>query len=859
MATLPSSSSGARAERGLLHALIKAAAAADDQALLPLLPSATDADLNAVDEVGRTVLGAAIAGNSWKDADASDASFRLAQRLAILKMLLGHGGLSLYSLNAPQDAMQGVTPLGLAAWLNIPDAVVLLLEECPGSVTVNGMDSRGATPLMYAARDGNLEVVQHLLAHGARPDYWDVHHRTSIYHALRHPQVLHVCEAVLRQRRAQETTGWSPIHHCVSVPNPSSTVLDILYRAGADVSLYTLSGHGTPLHCLAHKAGASTSSSIRSFIHHLVHDLRAPLAALDHEGETCIHVAAEHGDSIEVLSALLDCDTSGAVRNLRNKRGLTALDVVQPRLRFAFGVGAQHVRSESAASFRTIRPPMNSKPSPFTTPPELRSARATGAHHDDTLPMSVLDNLDWISQELVEAGDNVDVRVADDVLNETSSMGARYLTEMLNRVEDAVAELETIRARYQQVAATLENTPIPKKALDEHPPLSPVEQEPDAFARMTMNARSSESTMVSSIGDLVPTFSSGKAVKTVDVAISAVPSPNLSVEVIPEDDDALDPYSLTTPSTPSRPSGTQHALRSVKSLTDIPQQGQPMNEDRGFLGMVSPWVKGLPRKRSKSDLTSNRTSPRSAAQTRFEESLKNRTSRLRAWFKKKLMPDASVRVSIVMELDEEGCAVGREVKTAASAAGVGALVPSELTAEQKSVRSLARTLGTAKLELNRIQEHINSTDRYVSLASRSVTQASQLLQTIVQGHQKSLNAARYLQACPADENEVTAPPSSAQFVNRKDSQDFLPVKIPSSPRDSQLFFPRPPESSPPSLISYASTLIEGPDEDTLRFRKLLTRKIQSRIDGVYDGIEKADVWLRIVRDVVRTVRQAAEH
>ena len=115
--------------------------------------------------------------------------------------------------------------------------------------------------------------------------------------------------------------GWSPIHHCVSVPNPSSTVLDILYRAGADVSLYTLSGHGTPLHCLAHKAGASTSSSIRSFIHHLVHDLRAPLAALDHEGETCIHVAAEHGDSIEVLSALLDCDTSGAVRNLRNKRG----------------------------------------------------------------------------------------------------------------------------------------------------------------------------------------------------------------------------------------------------------------------------------------------------------------------------------------------------------------------------------------------------------------------------------------------------------------------------------------------------------------------------------------------------------
>lgn len=115
--------------------------------------------------------------------------------------------------------------------------------------------------------------------------------------------------------------GWSPIHHCVSVPNPSSTVLDILYRAGADMSLYTLAGHNTPLHCLARKASASTSSSIRSFIHHLVHDLRAPLAALDHEGETCIHVAAEHGDSIEALSALLDCDTDSAVQNMRNSRG----------------------------------------------------------------------------------------------------------------------------------------------------------------------------------------------------------------------------------------------------------------------------------------------------------------------------------------------------------------------------------------------------------------------------------------------------------------------------------------------------------------------------------------------------------
>ena len=66
----------------------------------------------------------------------------------MLKALLAHGGLSLYALNAPQDVLKGATPLSFVAWLNAPDAVRSLLEERPGVVAVDGMDSRGATPLM---------------------------------------------------------------------------------------------------------------------------------------------------------------------------------------------------------------------------------------------------------------------------------------------------------------------------------------------------------------------------------------------------------------------------------------------------------------------------------------------------------------------------------------------------------------------------------------------------------------------------------------------------------------------------------------------------------------------------------------
>lgn len=122
-----------------------------------------------------------------------------------------------------------------------------------------------------------------------------------------------------------DSQGWSPLHYCVCAANPSFEVLDALFLAGADTSLYTSTKHGTPLHCLARKAqdpvGEAQVAHLHAFVRHLVLDLRAPLSAKDENGETCIHVAAERGQSIEVLLALLACDTRGAVRKMTNSRG----------------------------------------------------------------------------------------------------------------------------------------------------------------------------------------------------------------------------------------------------------------------------------------------------------------------------------------------------------------------------------------------------------------------------------------------------------------------------------------------------------------------------------------------------------
>ena len=71
-----------------------------------------------------------------------------ASRLDILRLLVEDRHVSLYTLNAPQEAMNGVTPLGFAAWMNSLNAVKTLLEAGGGTVSVDGEDAYGVTPLM---------------------------------------------------------------------------------------------------------------------------------------------------------------------------------------------------------------------------------------------------------------------------------------------------------------------------------------------------------------------------------------------------------------------------------------------------------------------------------------------------------------------------------------------------------------------------------------------------------------------------------------------------------------------------------------------------------------------------------------
>lgn len=112
------------------------------------------------------------------------------------------------------------------------------------------------------------------------------------------------------------------MHHAMSVPQPSIEILDSLYLAGGDTALFTKHEQWTPLHILARFASVpSNPHALRHLVVHLIHDLRAPIAARDRADETCIHVAAEHGHSLELLTFLLECDKAGTAQRVRNSRG----------------------------------------------------------------------------------------------------------------------------------------------------------------------------------------------------------------------------------------------------------------------------------------------------------------------------------------------------------------------------------------------------------------------------------------------------------------------------------------------------------------------------------------------------------
>ena len=69
-------------------------------------------------------------------------------RLGLVRLIVSHPNVTLYTLNAPQEGLCRVTPLAVAAYLDRPEWVRMLLQVSRGLVYVDAPDMYAATPLM---------------------------------------------------------------------------------------------------------------------------------------------------------------------------------------------------------------------------------------------------------------------------------------------------------------------------------------------------------------------------------------------------------------------------------------------------------------------------------------------------------------------------------------------------------------------------------------------------------------------------------------------------------------------------------------------------------------------------------------
>jgi hypothetical protein len=113
-----------------------------------------------------------------------------------------------------------------------------------------------------ACQNGSLEVVQHLLSRGARPDFRDAQFRTAVFYGLLHPRVLWHCEDFLRRHRSAEITVSRSITFNLQVINehPSNTS-----TRGASAEQHKQTPCIIPTHQSSHPA--ISTKTLTLFIH----------------------------------------------------------------------------------------------------------------------------------------------------------------------------------------------------------------------------------------------------------------------------------------------------------------------------------------------------------------------------------------------------------------------------------------------------------------------------------------------------------------------------------------------------------------------------------------------------------------
>lgn len=346
-------------------------------------------------------------------------------------------------------------------------------------------------------------------------------------------------------------------------------------------------------------------------------------------------------------------------------------------------------------------------------------------------PHSILENLLTTSHQLSAEPEDIDHAAVDDLLQQTTEMGEDLLVHMQARLNHAAEDLDAARQQFALTGSLVEDAKrVAATAYGGRmATLQRTWDTPGEERRRTTDSEGSEKTVVSCASASNTNLLQIKEKNASDAYILlSVQGSSTSMPQYSYNTDALESPSIA-PAYPSSLHEATHLLRPTKSLVDLREKPDETPEDKGFLKL--PWVKDITRRRSKSDIQAHVDASERASFLWIgdsQEPASSGVSRVKAWFRKKLMPDLPPQLIVTKSNDLSS--------TANSSRGISSVSQASRPSTSSSIRShsghrdsatVCRVVSIANGDLRRIQEYMEVAERYINHASRSITQARQLL------------------------------------------------------------------------------------------------------------------------------------
>lgn len=233
--------------------------------------------------------------------------------------------LNFFSMGVNPSALLDVTKIALIHAAAIGGSVCEVMLLLAKGTDVNLVDGYGWTPLMWAAKQGHLNVVRILLAAQANPALCcTAFKRTPLHIAVLagHESVVAALVDTNTALNAQDKDGWSALMHAVNNGN-IPLIKKLLYR---DMTLYL----ETDLLPCANANVKSPTTGLTALhlavlrghnsIMHMLIGARADLNEVTREGKTALHLAAltNNRTAIHILR------TAGAKQDMVDSTGLLA-------------------------------------------------------------------------------------------------------------------------------------------------------------------------------------------------------------------------------------------------------------------------------------------------------------------------------------------------------------------------------------------------------------------------------------------------------------------------------------------------------------------------------------------------------